>query len=277
MLSPLSSSLCFKKNLFCTGQTKTLQLLCLTCFSPCACLCTLFLVLVFMSELKTRTVIWCEEQYSGDPKPVTTTSDSLCWSVLGQKEKKGGEGTWSFKAPFPSFTHFLWYTLHCPYRGMLCKPPGPVPNLQLPFWGVCSSLLSPGMRDATQDAFKYCIMGWSQGSAFEWKTQVSLKELGIWLISKSFCAALLFALSCSLFPSALNWKLGSCFPQAFCYSAQCRVLPSDASSLWDYPQEEKHRTQERKERCKGQLTNDFSEAEWCVILAESPLKRKRCS
>lgn len=93
-----------------------------------------------MSELKTRTVIWCAEQYSGDPKPVTTTSDSLCWSVLGQKEMKGGEGTWSFKAPFPPFTHFLWYTLHCSYRGMLCKPPGPVPNLQLPFWRVCSSL-----------------------------------------------------------------------------------------------------------------------------------------
>jgi len=155
--------------------------------------------------------------------------------------------------------------------------PGLYPTSSCHFEGCAPVWLFPGMQGASQDAFKYCIIIWSQGSAFEWKTQVSLKELGIWLISKSFCAALLFTLSCPLFSSALNWKLDSCFPQEFCYSAQRCVLPSDESSLCDYPQEEKHRTQERKECCKGQLTNDFSEAEWCVILAESPLKRKCCS
>lgn len=35
----------------------------------------------------------CAEQYGGDPKTVTSASESWYGSVLGQRERKGGEGT----------------------------------------------------------------------------------------------------------------------------------------------------------------------------------------
>lgn len=110
-------------------------------------------------------------------QPSVTHCTGAC---LGRRRGREGKVHRDFKKLLSLPLNTLFDTpQHLPSKGVLCKPHRPL--LQSP----ALAWLSPGIQGTTEDAFRYCITVWNQGSAFEWKTQVSLKELGIWLVANS--------------------------------------------------------------------------------------------
>lgn len=129
-------------------------------------------------------------------QPPVTHCTGAC---LGRRKGREGKVHRDFKKLLSLPLNTLFDTpQHRPSGGALCKPHRPLLQPPAPAW------LSPGMQGPTQGAFRYHVAVGNRGSAFEWKTQVSLKEWGIWLVANSSCVALLFTSPCPPFSSRLS-------------------------------------------------------------------------
>lgn len=200
MLSPFLPAPVFRKTLIWTLQAKILSVVCWTCRvaetvlqfccvsgSSFSCLCKQGLCSCVLKGTVGIPSLW---------QPPVTHCMAAC---LGRKRGREGKVHRDFKKLLCLPLNTLFDTPQlCPLGEMMPKPHRPL--LQPP----ASALLSPGMQGTTQNAFRYCITVWNQGSAFEWKTQVSLKELRTWSVANSFYVTLLFTSPCPPFSFRLS-------------------------------------------------------------------------
>lgn len=200
MLSAFLPAPVFRKTLIWTLPAKILSVVCWTCgVAEIVLHFVVSLDLVFHVCVVSKGCSCVLNSTVGIPslwQPAVTHCLGAC---LGRKRGREGKVHRDFKKLLSLPLNTLFDTpQHRPSGGMLCKPHRPLLQSLAPAW------LSPGMQGATQNAFRYCITVWSQGSAFEWKTQVSLKELGIWSVANSFYVTLLFTSPCPPFSFRLD-------------------------------------------------------------------------